>query len=459
MTDELAGLNLSEIHRRLDLRELTSEELTRAALDRIRAHDGELGAFATVSAEAALTRAREVDHELRSGGRRTPLHGVPIAIKDNTEVEGVPLHAGSAVLEGYISGRDATTVTRLRAAGAVILGKTQLDEFSYSTTGPGIVNPAAPERTPGGSSGGSAVAVAAGFCPVALGTDAGGSVRIPASCCGVVGFKPTYGLIDATGIIPLAWSLDHVGSIGRRVADVRAMFDVLAEARPLRAGEQHRRSGDAAAADVEGPLGGLRIGLPDARILATVVPSVRRAFSSAVDILVDRGATPVTVELPDLDEAMEHHYIVALAEIATYHLRRFGSRDDYRSGIGSAIRAGAEILARDYLDAQRARARAGRVIDAAFDRVDVLALPTMAIEPPPVGAERVALGDGREVDVVPGMIRLTYLFNDSGHPAISVPIATNDLPAGLQLVGRRCEDRHLLDVAEVLEAACVVSGA
>lgn len=458
MTDEFAGLSLSEVHRRLDLRELSSEELTRAALDRIRARDEDLGAFATVCTEAALTRAREVAHELRSGGRRTPLHGIPIAIKDNTEVEGVPLRAGSAILEGYVSGHDATVVTRLRAAGAVILGKTQLDEFAYSTTGPGIVNPAALERTPGGSSGGSAVAVAAGFCSVALGTDAGGSVRIPASCCGVVGFKPTYGLIDVKGIVPLAWSLDHVGSIGRRVADVRAMLDVLAEARPLRAGNQHRRSEGAASADVEGLLGGLRIGIPDARILAAVVPSVRRAFSSAVDVLVGLGAAPVTVDLPDLDESMEHHYVVALAEIATYHLRRFGSRDDYRSGIGSAIRVGAEISARDYLDAQRARARAGRVINAAFDCVDVLALPTMAIEPPPVGAERVALGDGREVDIVPGMIRLTYLFNDSGHPVISVPIATNDLPAGLQLVGRRCEDRGLLDVAEVFEAACARSG-
>lgn len=458
MIDELAGLSLSEIHRRLDLRELSSEELTRAAIDRIRARDNDLGAFATVCAEAAITQAREVDREFHAGGRRTPLHGIPIAIKDNTEVEGVPLRAGSGILEGYVSGRDATVVTRLRAAGAVILGKTQLDEFGFSTTGPGIVNPTAPERTPGGSSGGSAVAVAAGFCPVALGTDAGGSVRIPASCCGVVGFKPTYGLIDATGIVPLAWSLDHVGSIGRRVADVRAMFEVLVDARLPRSEKAQPRSRGAAAADAEGPRG-LRIGIPDARLLATVVPSLRRAFSSAVDVLADRGAAPVTVELPDLDEAMEHHYVVALAEIATYHLRRFGSRGDYRSGIGSAIRAGAEISARDYLDAQRARARAGRVIDAAFDRVDVLALPTMAIEPPPVGAERVALGDGREVDVVPGMIRLTYLFNDSGHPAISVPIATNDLPTGLQLVGRRCEDRRLLDVAEVLEAACAPSGA
>lgn len=457
MTADFTGLSLAGVHRLLDLGELSSEELTRSALDRIRDRNGDLGAFAEVCAETAVVRAREVDEEIRSGGRRTPLHGIPVAIKDNIEVEGVPLRAGSAILEGYISVRDATIVTSLRAAGAVILGKTQLDEFAYSTTGPGIVNPAALQRTPGGSSGGSAVAVAAGLCSVALGTDAGGSVRIPASCCGVVGFKPTYGLIDVKGLVPLACSLDHVGAMGRRVADVRALFIVLAGAQVSRI-ETHGGSQHSAAID-EGRLHGLRIGIPDSSILATVVRSVRSAFSSAVDVLVGLGASPVAVQLPDLDEAMEHHGIIALAEIATYHLRRFGSRDDYSSGIGSAIRVGAEISARDYLDAQRARARAARVIDAALDQVDVLALPTMAIEPPPVNATRVDLGDDREVDVIPGMIRLTYLFNDSGHPAISVPIASAHLPAGLQLVGRRFDDLRLLDVAEAIEEACVALGA
>jgi aspartyl-tRNA(Asn)/glutamyl-tRNA(Gln) amidotransferase subunit A len=437
-------------------RKLSPVELTEASLDRIERLDARLGAFTTVCAEEALRASRVAERELANGGPRSPLHGIPIAVKDLVEIAGLPLEAGSGAMRGFVASRDAPIVTRLKEAGAIIVGKTSLDEFALTTLGP-AKNPLDERRSPGGSSGGSGAAVAAGMCLAAIGTDSGGSIRIPAACCGIVGLKPTYGRVPKRGVVALAWSLDHIGPMARHVADAAAMLQVIAGHDPE----------DWSTAELPVPsyaptastLEGIRVGVPQETYLESVHPPILAAFEQTLEVLSELGAQRVSVELPSVDIQKDVHYVVLIAELAAYHLRLGTKLSDYGEAVRVGIDIGSKITAHDYLSAQRVRGRIAEGVSAALREADVVALPTMAFEAPLIGQHTVELA-GRQEEVVAAMVRFTSTFNHTGHPAAAIPAGTTEsgLPASLQLVARRFDEPLLLEVAAVVEAAISTGG-
>jgi aspartyl-tRNA(Asn)/glutamyl-tRNA(Gln) amidotransferase subunit A len=361
-------------------------------------------------------------------------------VKDLFAVAGAPMSAGSRVLDGHVPDHDAWVVRRLRDRGAVLVGTTALDEFAFGTLGPGMANPADPGRVVGGSSGGSGLAVAAHLCFAALGTDTGGSVRIPARCCGVVGLKPSRGRLPTAGAVPLAWSLDHVGPLARTVRDVAHVLVELADL--------------PAPAKVRTDLHGVTLGVPTEHYLRIVHEDVRAAFSHARAVLEELGATLVEVNLPDSDLALNLQYMTVLPEAASYHGARHGDRSGaYGDGVREAIEWGGRVLASEYLDAQRVRTTFAAALDHLFTSVAGVALPTMPVSTPVTGQEEVVLGDQRREDVVSGMLRYTALFNHTGHPAVSLPYRTHDGGLhGLQLAGAFGGEARLLEIAAAVES-------
>jgi aspartyl-tRNA(Asn)/glutamyl-tRNA(Gln) amidotransferase subunit A len=456
-------------------RHTTAEAACEAALARIAALDPVLHAFQHVDAERALARARALDG---SNQRDGALFGVPIALKDNICARGMPATAGSKILERYVPAYDATVVEKLEAAGAVIVGKTVCDEFAmgssteHSAFGPSL-NPWDPARTPGGSSGGSAVAVAAGLTPLALGSDTGGSIRQPAAFCGVFGLKPTYGRVSRWGLIAFASSLDQIGPFARTAADAAALLDVISGPDPRDA---------TAAADVPAPIaatlgeaiGGLRIGVPRHLLDTDVDPQVARAFDDSLAVLRSLGVAIETIALPYSRYAVPVYYLVATAEassnLARYDGVRYGLRaegvtsldalyDRTRSqGFGDEVKRrimlGTYVLSAGYYDAyylkaQQVRTLIRRDFESALARVDAVALPTT---PTP------AFRFGERTDD-PVRMYLADVFTVSaplaGLPAISVPcgFAEGTLPVGLQLIGRAWDERTLLRIGHAFEHA------
>jgi aspartyl-tRNA(Asn)/glutamyl-tRNA(Gln) amidotransferase subunit A len=453
--------------------ETSAEAACAAALERIDALDDTLHAFQHVAREAALERARALDRQGAPGG---PLHGVPIALKDNIVTRGQPSTAGSRLLEGYVSPFDATVVERLERAGAVVVGKTVCDEFAMGSStehcayGPAR-NPWNPGRIPGGSSGGSAVAVAAGLTPVALGSDTGGSVRQPAALCGVVGVKPTYGRVSRYGLIAFASSLDQIGPLARTVRDAALVLEAIAGGDPR----------DATAADRpfeprwdEGVPRAVRVGVPRDLLQGGVDDDVMAAFEAAIATLRDRGASIVDVALPHSRCAIPVYYLIATAEassnLARYDGVRYGRRapdarllsDMYgrtrRLGFGAEvtrrIMLGTFVLSEGYseayyLKAQQVRTLIRRDFETAFSGVDVIALPTSPTTAFPFGAR---LDD-------PLQMYLADVFTVgaslAGLPAISVPCGLSParLPIGLQLIGRAWDEATLLAVGDAYERA------
>jgi aspartyl-tRNA(Asn)/glutamyl-tRNA(Gln) amidotransferase subunit A len=426
--------------------ETSSAELVERALGRIGELDGELGAFVAVLAEQALTEAAGRDDELRRGIARGPLHGVPVAVKDLIDVAGAVTAAGSPKLAGNLADRDAEVVARLRAAGAVVVGKTRTHEFAYGVVTPGTVNPWDSGRIAGGSSGGSAAAVAAGLVPAAVGSDTAGSIRIPAACCGVVGLKPTWGRVPVAGVWPLSWSCDHVGPIAATVADVALLDTVLAGGR---AGPDWAQ--EPAAAPAAG--GTPRIGRLVGDDLEPVDPAVTAAVDGLCRRLEDAGAVLDEVELP-LKAARGAVATIVLAEAAAAHARLLAEtgEDGYSRAMLAMIRIGQSALAGEYLTGLRYRGRFAAEVEGLLARRDALLLPTLPCVAPPTGRRTVTLA-GVEVGVQPALTRLPGPFNCSGSPVVSLPVGLVDgLPVGASLVGRIGGDRDLLRLAVWVEA-------
>lgn len=451
----------------------TAEAICQAALDRIAAVDAGLHAFLHVDAERALARARALDRLDAPAG---PLHGVPVALKDNLAVAGMTTTAGSKILEHYVPPYDATVVTKLEAAGAVVLGKTVCDEFSMGSStensafGPSR-NPWATDRAPGGSSGGSAVAVSAGMAPLALGSDTGGSIRQPAAFCGVVGVKPTYGRVSRYGLIAYASSLDQIGPFARTVADAALCLDVISGP------DAHDGTAAAVAAPsfegaLTGDVAGVRIGVPRSWLHEGVDADVAAAFDASLVALERLGASIHDVELPHSRVAIPTYYLVATAEassnLARYDGVRYGLRipdaknlgDMYNrtrdAGFGAEVKRrimlGTYVLSAGYYDAyylkaQRVRTLIRRDFDAAFASVDVVAMPTTPTPAFPLGA----------FDKDPLQMYLADIFTVSaplaGLPALSVPcgLSSTGLPIGLQLTGRAWDEATMLRVADAYE--------
>jgi aspartyl-tRNA(Asn)/glutamyl-tRNA(Gln) amidotransferase subunit A len=456
-------------------RQMSAEEACRLALDRIQAANERLHAFHSVDADGAVARARALD---AAGTVTGPLHGVPIALKDNLAVSGRITTAGSRILEHYVSPFNATVVDKLERAGAVIVGKTICDEFAMGSStencafGPAR-NPWDTERAPGGSSGGSAVAVAAGMVPLALGSDTGGSIRQPAALCGVVGIKPTYGRVSRYGLLAYASSLDQIGPFARSVADAALCLEVISGADPrdaTAASVPVRPFGDG----LTGEMGDVRIGVPRTLLGEGVDPEVRTAFESGVDTLQQLGATIVDIELPHARYAIPTYYLVATAEASSNLARYDGVRYGFRApdaetleemydrtrdlGFGAEVKRrimlGTYVLSAGYYDAYYLKALQVRTLirgdyQRAFDRVDAVALPTT-----PTAAFR--LGERTEDPI---QMYLADVFTVSaplsGLPAISVPcgFTSEQLPVGLQLTGRPWDEMTILRVADVFERA------
>jgi aspartyl-tRNA(Asn)/glutamyl-tRNA(Gln) amidotransferase subunit A len=464
----------TDIRERIVRGDLTAEAACEQALARISAVDAELHAFQHVDADRALTRARALDRQPDRTGR---LHGVPVAIKDNLSVTGVPTTAGSRVLEGYRPAFDATVVERLERAGAIIVGKTVCDEFAMGSStensayGPSR-NPWDVGRTPGGSSGGSAVAVAASMTPLALGSDTGGSIRQPAALCGVVGVKPTYGRVSRYGLIAFASSLDQIGPCSRTVADAACCLEVISGADPCDSTAAPMEPPDFGPA-LTGDVAGTRIGVPRHLLEAGVDAGVMTAFEESLRTLERLGAEVRTIELPHSRYAIPVYYLVATAEassnLARYDGVRYGVRtpaptlddmyDQTRSaGFGPEVKRrimlGTYVLSAGYYDAYYLKAQQVRTLirqdfDRAFGEVDTVALPTSPTEAFPLG-ERVA---------DPLQMYLADAFTVSaplaGLPALSVPCGFTErtLPVGLQLVGKAWDEATLFRVAQAYESA------
>lgn len=438
---------ISDLARRLASGETSSEAVVLECLARIQDGGSATNAFIAVWADRALDAARAADQEIAGGRRRGPLHGVPISLKDLIDVRDTPTTAASAVRHGHVAPRDAVIVTRLTEAGAVLIGKTNLHEFALGPTnddsayGP-VRHPADNRLSSGGSSGGSAVSVASGMAWASIGTDTGGSIRIPASLCGVVGLKPSFGDVPTDGIVPLSVSLDHVGPLCRSVSDARLLHEVMAGDAPT--------AGRAA----PGPRG-LRLAVPRAYFLDRLDDAVAASFERACDQLVRAGVTLDTALVPHAADTGPIYLCIALAEAAEYHAATIETRPhDYTAAIRPRLQAGRYILAEDYLRAQRGRVRLTAEVDSALDGYDALLLPTVPVPAQPVGASTLRIGDWEE-SVRSALLRLTQLFNVTGHPAITVPgqPTPSGLPVGIQLVGARGATSRLLDVAAALEAA------
>jgi len=452
---ELAGLTLSEAADLVRGRKVSPVELTRACLDRIERLDAKLNAFITVTAETALAEARAAESEVQGGRWRGPLHGIPIARKELVDTAGVRTTAGSALFANRIPSEDADVVRRLRVAGAVFLGKLNMHEFAYggssviSAFGP-VRNPWGFEFTAGGSSGGPAAAVAARLCYGAVGSDTGGSIRQPAAYCGIVGLKPTFGRVSLRGVVPLAWSLDHLGPMTRSVRDAALM---------LKAMEGYDRrdpsSVDLAGTDYEADLGGtavrgLRVGLPRRYFYEDLDPQVEAATLAAHSVLTGLGAVLSDVEI---ETANDVSIPVLQAEAYAFHEAMVAeSAERYDPQTLRRIRAGAEIPAAAYIRARRRMEEVRRAAGEIFEKVDVLVTPTTRV-PPFTIAELQASDNLRSLEL--RMLQNTRPWNALGLPVVSVPcgLTGRGLPLGLQIAGPSGGEARVLGVARAFEQA------
>ena len=438
---------ISEIAPKVAAGKITSEKLTENCLATIADLNPKLNAFITVTADLALARARQADKEIAGGRRLGPLHGIPLSLKDLVDLEGTPTTAGSLVRKEHVATTDAVVTRRLREAGAVFVGKTNLHEFAFGTTtedsgfGPAR-NPHDPSRSPGGSSGGSAIAVATGMSLATVGTDTGGSIRIPAAACGIVGLKPEWGQISATGVVPLSRQLDHVGPLAATVADAWTLYNAM-----LPAASRVRELPDA------GAVKGLRIGVLAGYLFDRLDADVERSVLGTITMLKSKGATVTDVTLPHAGDIATVYLHLVLGDAAEYHARTLESRPhDYTPNVRMRLEMARYVLAEDYIRALRGKTIIAREVDRALEGVDALLCPALSIPAPPIGAATMPVTGGVEA-VRTLMLRCTQPFNLSGHPAISLPCGKTPtgLPIGLQLVGRKGRTHALVQAALAVE--------
>ena len=473
-----SGLTIHEISKKFKKKELTSSEIVRSLIRRIESAESELHAFTTVLKEEALQSAETADQQITSGEAMGALTGIPIALKDNICTKDIPTTCSSAILKNFIPPYHATVVEKLRRAGAIIIGKTNLDEFamgsSTENSGVGVTrNPWSRDHIPGGSSGGSTVAVAADFCAGALGSDTGGSIRQPAAMCGVVGLKPTYGRVSRYGLVAFASSFDQIGPVAKDVRDAALLLNIISGYDP-----QDSTSARIVVPDytegLNGSLEGLRIGVPKEYFIKGMDPDVDRAVRESIRLMEKLGARSVEIELPHTKYAVAAYYILATAEASSNLARYDGVRYGYRvegaaglhqmynetrkEGFGPEVKRrimlGTYSLSAGYYDAYYLKAQKVRTLikkdfDDAFRSVDVIVTPTT-----PTAAFKIG-----EKSEDPLQMYLSDIFtisiNLAGNPGISIPcgFTSENLPIGLQIVGRPFEENLVLRGAYALEQA------
>jgi aspartyl-tRNA(Asn)/glutamyl-tRNA(Gln) amidotransferase subunit A len=423
--------------------DVSSLEATESYLGRIERFDADIGAFITVDADSALEQARAADESLAFGRSLGLLHGLPIALKDNIDTAGLRTTVGSSFFANNVPETDAEVASRLRQAGAVLLGKVTLHEFAYGATndnahfGP-CRNPWDLSRIPGGSSGGSGAAVAAGLCAAALGTDTGGSVRIPAALNGVSALRPSNGRVSIRGVFPITWTFDTVGPIAHAVSDLAAFLDVLAG---YDSGDPHSIdvSTDAYTQAVDSRLDGLRIGVPRNFFFEDVDPDIVSLVQAAADTFAQGGADLEEIDLPGADAAIESATGMIRAEAFAIHRDRLAERPQgFGEDVRRRLQLGESITGADYAE-HRERARDWcRTVERAFEHVDLILSPSTGTTAPPAGVEM--------IETTQRLVRLTYGWSLAGLPALSIPCGFSDdgLPVGLQLAAARFQETTLI---------------
>ncbi|MCH9040497.1 MAG: Asp-tRNA(Asn)/Glu-tRNA(Gln) amidotransferase subunit GatA [Chloroflexi bacterium] len=456
---ELHYLSIAEAAQRIAAKELSPVELVEAHLERIAETAEKLNTFVTLLADEAREAARKAEAEIQGGGYRGPLHGIPVGLKDLYYTRGIRTTMGSKIMGDFVPDYDAAVTESFHQAGAILMGKLQMHEFALGGTSENphygaARNPWNVDRITGGSSGGSGAAVASGQCMGALGSDTGGSVRIPAGACGIVGLKPTYGLVSRHGVFPLSHSLDTVGPMTRTVRDAAIIMNAIAGHDARDSSSANRPKEDYTAGLDEG-VRGLRVGVPQEYFYEVIDDEVADAVKAAAAVLEGLGASVEDASIPILDQSIPISGALLLAEAAEVHMDNLRHRpDDLGADVRARLQVGAATLATDYIKAQRARVVFNRDMSIAMNKYDLLLAPTVAIGAPRMDQELVAVGGGEQQKLAI-MPRLTRPFNITGTPTVSVPcgFTSDGMPIGIQLSGRVFEDALVLRAAQAYENA------
>jgi aspartyl-tRNA(Asn)/glutamyl-tRNA(Gln) amidotransferase subunit A len=450
---DLEHLTISQAAGEISARRLSPVELTQACLERIERYNPSINCFITLTAESALRQAARAEDELRRGEWRGPLHGIPLALKDLYETAGVRTTAGSRFFADFVPETDAVAVQRLHSAGAVLLGKLNMHEIALGVTNDNphfgaCANPWDTSRIPGGSSGGSAASLAAGLCLGALGSDTGGSIRIPASLCGVVGLKPTFGRVSLRGLTPLSWNLDHAGPMARQVRDVALLLQAIAGFDPEDAASQDVPVEDYQAG-LDGGVRGWRLALAVGDFFDKADDEVMQSVQAAGRFFEGLGAFVEEVELPGLLEAAQANGLMVTSDAAAFHRERLESHPQYFGpDVLQRLKTGAAYTSTEYIRARRTQVLLLRRFETFFQQFDILLLPSTPI-PAPVRQGEDAVQRAQL------LTRFTSPFNLTGLPALSLPCGFNreGLPVGLQLVAGPWQEKTLLRAACAYEQA------
>lgn len=450
---ELYELPLIDIAEKIRTREVSPVEVAESSLARLEEVEPVLTAFATVTPEVALEQAKIAEQEIADGKYRGPLHGIPLGVKDLYDTAGIKTTSSSAQRADYIPDADSASVAKLYDAGMILIGKTHTHEFAYGATTPTTGNPWAPDRTPGGSSGGSGAAVAAGVVHVALGSDTGGSIRIPAALCGTVGLKPTYGRASRVGVASLSWSLDHVGPLSRNVTDSALVMAAMS-------GYDRRDPGTAdvpvpdMVSGIDAGVAGKKIGIPVNYFTDQVAPEAAEAARVAAAMFSELGAELVEVEIPLAEHIVPTEWAIMMPEATAYHqdyLRN--SPEKYTDEVRTLLEVGAVQPATDYVNALRRRTLIQAAWKEMFVGIDVLLAPTVVAPATLRSDPFVRWDDGTVEAATAAYVRLSAPANVTGLPSLSVPAAfTSDgLPLGVQIIGKPFAEPEILTFGYALE--------
>ena len=458
-TLEICYMGAGDLSKLVQSKEISPVEIIEAHLTRIDATEPVLNSFITLLADQARKPARQAEKDIQAGRYKGPLHGIPVALKDLYNTGGVRTTSGSRIFDTFIPTEDCTVAAKFHQAGAILLGKLNMHQFAYGPTGENpdyghMHNPWNPDMVTGGSSGGSGSAAAAGQCTITTGSDTGGSIRIPAALCGIVGLKPTYGLVSRYGLSALSWSLDHPGPMTRTVEDTAITMNVIAGHDPKDVASAKVDIPDYTSA-LTGDVKGLRIGIVKEYFEVPLDPQVRKAVMDAISLLESMGVEIKEVSYPMFNQSQAISSTVLMAEATAYH-RDLLEKDGHQlyEPVRQRLEAGLFISAAEYLRAQQARSIFDQQGRRLLDEVDLLAGPTEPVTAPEILASKVMAGE-QEVGVVGALTQYTRPYNINGFPAISVPCGFSDegMPIGLQLAGRPFDELTVLRAAHAYEQA------
>ncbi len=454
-TSDLKSLTLTSAVTLIGKRKLSPVELTEALIERIDQTEDKIKAYTTVFREDALRKAEIAEKRLKEKKRIGPLHGIPITVKDLIKTKGIRTTAGSKILTNNVPDIDATVVRLLKRAGAFVFGKSNTHEFALGVTTPPTRNPWNPDLIPGGSSGGSAAAISGSSAIASLGSDTGGSIRIPGSFCGVVGLKPTYGRVSKFGVYPESWSLDHVGPISKTVEDAALMMNVISGFDPLDPNSSMVGVPDFLAS-LKGRIKGIRIGVPKNYFFDHVDSQVSACVESAIEELKKLGAILIPFEFPKIKEIMAAYTAIDSSEVSSFHEYYYRTHKElYEPYSRSYIELGFLVPATQYLKAQRSRALLANEVLSLFEKFDVIVTPTQPIVAQSPDTLKTKFGDGFEEQVLFSTIRFVAPFNLTGQPAITLNcgFSSSSLPVGIQIVGKLFDEATVLRVAYAYEQA------